>query len=233
MADFKIKDIIFSYRHVYIENLRRLNKKLSRHVSIDSKLINDITLYISNAEYKGGQIHVKYLFKKGSIGEALYDSNIDTFLKDNVVISMKQDRYESNSKGISIKDDKISKEIYYLLKEGFYANICGIYSNKDIRVSFTGVDITFSTKDFMVCYNCVGDIIYVYSPDPISIKDILNTSVDLEFDEYHNLYINNVTKILDTSHDIEGSIPGEYSIKEKDRAITLSRLKKNQLHKLI
>ncbi len=42
----QVKDIIFSFRHMYLENLEKLNKKLKKHISIDSPLIDDVTMYM-------------------------------------------------------------------------------------------------------------------------------------------------------------------------------------------
>ena len=239
MSDIKVKDIIFSFRHMYIENLKKVNKRLKKHVSIDSKLINDITVYISGNQLKGDTVSVKYKFKNGSLGQLAYDLNdslnTSSYLTKDAVI--KKDEYGafiSDNKGVHVKDEKFSKELEYILKEEFYSKINALYNNGKFGVTFSGFDITISCTDFIVCYNCIGDVIYVFTSEPASMADIMNTTVDIEFDDYHKSNIKSISKIVDrNTGDRNKSYPGEYKIKEKEKAITLSRLKKDELHRLI
>jgi hypothetical protein len=237
MDEISVKDIIFSYRHIYLENLKKLNKRLKKHLSIEGNLINDITVYLDNGSENN--LRAKFDFKNGSFGSFVLNFSetfdMDSYLRYPCDIKKDSNGYYSSSKGVIVKDQKISKELECALKEEFYKNINAYYNNGLCSVSFSSYEITISCSDFIICYNCVGDVIYVFTSTPFNIKDILNTPVDIsEFSDYHKSNIKKYTKIVDsTSYDNDANNPGDYTIKEQEKAVTLKRLKKNRLYKYI
>lgn len=239
MQEIRVKDIIFSYRHIYLENIKKLNKRLKKHVRIDTSLINDITIYVCSSPYKDKEIKAKFKFKTGSLGSLIYNCSealgTDNYLRYPSEIKRQSNGDYCSTRGITIKSQKISKDIESILKEDFYKNIDASFEDNSSRITFSCFEITISCPKFIICYNCVGDVIYVFASNPISMTDILNTSIDIShFDEYHKNLIKPLDKIVDsTSHDPDSLNPGDYVISEKDRAITLSRLKKNKLSKYI
>lgn len=239
MEDIRVKDIIFSYRHMYLENLDKLNKKLKKHISIDSRLIDDITMYVDNGKYRENSIKAKFKFEKRSFGRIIcrFNESIGKYHYLRYPAEIKKVGYDKYvaTKGISIKDQKIAREIECVLKDDFYSKINGYFSNGQVSVHFSAYDITISCNKFIICYNCVGDIIYVYTSDPITMKDILNTKIDSSiFDEYHKENTNEVDRIVDSeSLDKDPYNPGDYKIKQKEKTITLIRLKKNKLSRYI
>ena len=240
METIKIKDVIFSFRHMYLENLKKLNKRLKRHISIDSSLINDITLYLRSDKYCNDKINVKYNIKEGSLGSLVLDISealyIDSFLKNAPDIVKDSDgKYTVNSKGISLKDSKIDREMECILKEDFYKNITTTFANKDMNVSFNGYEITFSTSEYIICYNCVGDLIYTYSSKPMDINDILNRSVDVEFnDDFHSSLTKKVSKAVEpVIREYEEEYPGDYFIKENNNKYVLKKIKKGKLYRYV
>ena len=241
MDEIMIKDIIFSFRHMYLDNLKKLNKRLKKHLSINSSLINDVTLYCRSDNYCNDKINVKYNLKEGSLGALVRDVSdalyIDSFLKNPPdIIKDSSGKYTlTSNKGISIKDSKIDREMECILKEDFYKNIASSYSNKDMRVSFNGYEITISTKDFIITYNCVGDLIYTYSSNPMDINDILNTSVEVDInDEFHSKIIHKAVKALEpvVCEDNE-ELPGDYFIKEHENKYTLKKIKNGKLYRYV
>ena len=68
MSEIRVKDIIFSFRHLYLENQKKVNKRLRKHITIKNHLISDISLYLKADSYSDGDINVKYRFNKGSLG---------------------------------------------------------------------------------------------------------------------------------------------------------------------
>ncbi|MBR4830437.1 MAG: hypothetical protein IKZ96_01550 [Bacilli bacterium] len=239
MEEISIKDIIFSFRHMYLENLEKLNKKLKKHISIDSRLIDDITMYFDNSKYNESSIKAKFRFKHRSFGRLICNISESlgkySYLRYPAQIKrVAEDKYAA-TKGISVKDQKIAREIECLLKDEFYKLIKGSFYNKDYRINFTSYDITISSPRFIICYNCVGDVIYVYTPENITMKEILNTKIDTSiFDEYHKSNTKVIDRIVDTeSLDDDPYNPGDYTIKQQENTITLIRLKKDSLSRYI
>ena len=235
----QVKDIIFSFRHVYLDNIKDLNKRLKKHVRIESPLINDITIYFCSSPYKDTEIKAKFKFKPGSLGSFICNYS-EVFEKDNYLRYPSEIKRQSNgdygsTKGISIKNQKISKEIRSILSEEFYKNIDARFGDNSFRTIFSTYEVTMCCTDFIICYNCVGDVIYVYAHGPITMSDILNTPVDITaFDNYHKEKIKTLDKMVDSkSHDPYEFNPGDYTITERDKVITLSRLKKNRLSRYI
>ena len=239
MEEMSVKDIIFSFRHMYLENLDRLNKKLKKHISIDSRLIDDVTMYVDNGKYRESSIKAKFKFKNRSFGRFICNFN-ETIGKYHYlrypaqIKNVAEDKYAA-TKGISIKDQKIAREIECVLKDDFYSKINGYYGNGQYSVQFSAYDITISCNKFIICYNCVGDVIYVYASEPITMKDILGTKIDSSiFDDFHKSNTKVIDRIVDTeSLDKDPSNPGDYKIKQQENTITLIRLKKNKLSKYI
>ena len=235
----QVKDIIFSFRHMYLENLQKLNKKLKKHISIDSPLIDDVTMYMDYSKYRPRSIKAKFRFKKRSFGRVI--CNLSEALGKESYLrypsEIKKDEYGNyvSTKGIKIKSQKIAREIECILKEEFYNKINGYFNNGKISISFTGYDITISCSDFIICYDCVGDIIYVYTSMPYPLEDILNTKIDLDMmDDYHKKNVSKEERIIDTdSYETNKDYPGDYAIQTKEGAIVLKRLKKGKLNKYI
>ena len=239
MSEMYVKDVIFSFRHLYLENLEKINKKLKRYINYDSPLIDDITIYIDNGKYKDTSIRAKFKFKKKSFGRTLCNISEflgkDYYLRYPAVISKDEKGEYSASKGLSIKKQKIAREIECLLKEEFNKQISGSFSCNGTNVTFTGHDITISSPDFIVCYDCVGDIIYVYSRNHMTLWEIMNTLFDIsELDKYHKSHIKKEEKIVDAeSCETNPYNPGDYTITEKEKAFTLKRIKNSKLSRYI
>ena len=151
---------------------------------------------------------------------------------------IKQDNngeYVSNTKYISLKDQKISKEIECINKEDFYKNINMVYLNNDISVSFSEYEISFSKNGNILCYNAVGDLIYTYSNDETKIDQFLNNPVDISnFSSYHKSFIKKADKIFrfDNNEKDEYSM-GDYFVNEDEKRILLKKINGNKLSKYV
>lgn len=241
MDEIRVKDVIFSFRHIYLDNLRKLNKRLKKHISINSHLINDVVLYCKSDEYSKGKINVKYKMNNGSLGSIILDVSeallLDSFLRNEPEITKDEDgRYViDDNRGISIKDSKIDREMECVFKEDFYKNITSSFNSSDMNVSFNGYEITISTKEFIVCYNCVGDLIYSYSHKPMGMNDILNTIITVDInDEFHGKIVKKQKKTVDNiTRDSVEEFPGDYFIKEHENRYTLKKIKNGKLSRYI
>lgn len=240
MENIRIKDVIFSFRHLYLDNLKKINKRLKKHISIDSHLVDDVTLYLKTDKYSDDKIDVKYRFKKGTIGSFVLNTCEKLYINTNLneIAEISKDslgKYTAKSSYISLKDEKIDREVECILKEEFYQFIASSYRNGKIAVTFSGYDITFSSGEFIVCYNAVGDVIYAYSYKPMDINQILDTVVDSSIDDdYHSSLIQKSKKSVESVEpEIDEVYPGNYSIKETENSYVLKKIRKNQLSRLI
>lgn len=239
MSEIRVKDIIFSFRHLYLENQKKVNKRLRKHITIKNHLISDISLYLKADSYSDGDINVKYRFNKGSLGSLLSNiSNkyyLNNGLTEDPILKKKDGKYETDSKCIGIKDDRLDREVECLLKEDFFSSISSTFVNGNASISFTGYDITFSSDKFVICYNAVGDLIYSYSYHAMDINEILDTVIDTEIDsEYHNCFIERIRKTVEpVTPELNENFPGNYFIKETNSEYTLKKVKKNQLPRYI
>ena len=236
MEEIRIRDIIFNFRYMYLENVRRTSKKLRKHVSIDSPLIHDITLYL-----KGDKIGVRYDFKKGSVGDLLYrlnsSFNTNSYLMDAPEIKLNEEgiysidpRYK-----LSLKNNKLSKEIECTRKEEFYQNIKGLFFSGNMSINFTEFDISFQMDGITVIYNAVGDVIYTYSRKEYNIESVLETPVDIDsFDDYHKGPLTTIKKYVESDQDkYIDTETGDFSISENDRGYTLKKMKKGKIARYI
>ena len=139
----QVKDIIFSFRYLYLERLKNLNNRLKKHIRIDSPLINDITIYFCSSPYKDTEIKAKFKFKPGSLGSLIcsYSEalNKDNYLRYPSDIKKQSNGEYSSTKGISIKNQKISKEIRSILKQRKKCDFASLFED----VSKPYVIVTF------------------------------------------------------------------------------------------
>lgn len=239
MEEIRVKDVIFSYRHIYLDNLRRFNKRINKHITINSSLIKNVTTSLQSYYPDESSINIKYNYVSKTISDLMisfYEKfSINSKYRDYAQIRKNSyGEYISNTNLVTVKDQKIAKEIECIRKEDFYKNIKGIFNCSNICITFTESEITFSCSEFIICYSSVGDLVYTYSPNPLDIEKILNTKIDLDlFDDYHKKAIKRENKFCGFDEKESDGFPGDYFIKENDSRILLKKIKKGKLPRYV
>ena len=240
MEEIRIKDVIFSFRHLYLENNKKLNKRLKKHISIKSPLIDDIKLYVTSDPSKERRVHIKYTFNKGSIGSLLLkvnevlDRNTDLEMPSSIKSNAEGEYYIDSKYNIRLKDQRIVKDMECMFKEEFYERIPSRVSSPDIDIVFSETEISFRTNDFIIWYSSLGDVILSHSQKKMSIDDMLDTPVSIDaFSDYHRDIVKKEKKSIDTDEgDISGD-PGDFTIKERENCYTLKLIKKSKINRYI
>jgi type I site-specific restriction-modification system R (restriction) subunit len=112
---------------MYLENLKKFNKRLKKHLSITSSLVDDYTLYARLYKFGDSNIKVKYKFDKDSIGSLAYKFSeafsTCSFLRETAEI--KKNEQEGNKLGLTVEE----KAFYDALTSP--EGIRDAYSNED------------------------------------------------------------------------------------------------------
>lgn len=240
MEEFKVKDIIFSFRHLYLDNNKKINKRLKKHISIKSPLIDDIKLYVTSDSTRNRRVQIKNMFKKGSIGSLLskmnevLDRNTDLEMPSSIKCNEDGEYYIDSKYNIKLKDQRIAKDMECMFKEEFYEKMPLNITIPGMVITFSETDITFRTNDYIVWYSSLGDVILSYSEKDICMEDILNTSVSVEdFDDYHREILKKEKKSVDPEEAEFNSNPGDFTIKERENCYTLKYIKKSKVNRYI
>ena len=239
MEELRIKDVIFSFRHLYLDNNKKLNKRLGKHISNKSPLINDTLLYVTSDASHKQRVNIKYKFRKGSLGDIilraneLINRNTELEMPSSIKCNDNGEYYIDSKYNIKLKDQRIVRDMECMFKEEFYEKIAYRISDSNMSITFSETEITFLTGQFIVWYNCLGDVILSYSGKPMSMDDILNTWVPVElFDEYHKSIVKKERKSVDIGEELIDT-PGDYTIKERDGEYSLKLIKKNKINRYI
>ena len=240
MVEIRIKDVIFSFRHLYLENNRKLNKRLGKHISNKSIFIDDIALYVTSNPSHKKTVNIKYTFKKGTPGDIylrlneLINRNTELDNPASIKCNDNGEYYIDSKYNIRLKDQRIAKDMECMFKEEFYQNIQSRVSNEKMDITFSETEITYSTNDFIIWYNCLGDVILSYSGKPFSLEDALNTSVPIELlSDYHKGIIKSEKKPISSEKKEYLDTPGDYSIKERDSDYSLRLISKKKINRYI
>ena len=112
-------------------------------------------MYVDNGKYREKSIKAKFKFKNRSFGRFIcnFSESLGKYHYLRYPAQIKkvaEDKYAA-TKGISIKDQKIAREIECVLKDDFYSKINGYYGNGKYSVQFSAYDITISCNKFIIC----------------------------------------------------------------------------------